>query len=91
MNFDKWEEYDEMFNGERELSYKLYNINGMVQYNPLSNNLYIWSGIGRGSYHCRQEHVDEDNSCYGFRLPIENMGHLRSILETLGFEEDEYM
>ena len=90
VDFTKWEVFDEdftKFGGKKELSYTLSGENGTVQFNPNSGKLYIWSGMGLGSYHCGEEEPEEDNVCYGFEVKINGGCHLETLLQCLGFTD----
>ncbi len=60
--------------------YTLFTENGKLEYQTLTEKLYIWSGIGMGCY------VDDssgENDGYGFEIKIQNELHLQGIVVAL--------
>lgn len=62
---------------------------GVIEFDVFSNTLYIWSGMGLGSYTDSSERdLNFDNQCYGFEVVIVDKGQLLMLLRGLYFTDD---
>ncbi len=53
---------------------------GSLQYLPRLKKLFIWSGMGLGTYIDKE---DDSNHGYGFEVAIQDETHLQNVIVTL--------